>query len=92
MDEQARYDQAKKHVQELKGFYRHLSSYVLINAFLIAINLITSPNELWFYWPLFGWGIGIIAHAVSVFGGARFLGKEWEERKIRELMDKDKSK
>ncbi|MFA5353901.1 MAG: 2TM domain-containing protein [Thermodesulfovibrionales bacterium] len=88
MDEQARYDQARRHVLELKGFYRHLAMYLLINAFLIGINLVTAPEELWFYWPLLGWGIGIIAHAVSVFGGSRFLGKDWEEKKIREFMDK----
>lgn len=55
---------------------------------MTVFHLVTSPEELCFYWPLLGWGIGIIAHALSVFGGSRFLGKDWEEKKTREFMDK----
>jgi len=90
MDDQAAYDAAKKRVRQLRGFYVHLIVYVLVNAPLVGINLATSPGALWFYWPLLGWGIGIVAHAASVFGTGRFLGKEWEERKIKELMEKQK--
>ena len=43
------------------------------------------------HWPLLGWGLGIVAHAASVFAGFTFLGREWEERKIKDLMDKGKS-
>ncbi len=88
MDEQTRYEEARKRVEEIKGFYVHLASYVLINAALILINLLTSPNNLWFIWPLFGWGIGLIVHAFSVYSG--LWGKSWEERKIKEIMEKDK--
>ena len=90
MDDQASYDAARKRVRQLKGFYVHLTVYVFVNALLLVINLVTSPGALWFYWPLLGWGIGIVAHAASVFGTGRFLGKEWEERKIKELMEKQK--
>lgn len=88
MDEQARYEEAKKRVLEIKGFYQHLVSYLIINAALLVINLLTSPQYLWFLWPLVGWGIGLAFHALSVFGG--LWGKSWEERKIKELMEKDK--
>jgi len=90
VDDQARYERARKRVKALKGFYRHLAVYLLVNAFLLVINLVTSPSALWFIWPLFGWGIAIVVHAASVFGGERLWGKEWEERKIKELVDKDK--
>ena len=88
MDEQARYQQAKKRVEEIRGFYMHLVTYLVVNAVLVIINLLTSPGSLWFFWPLGGWGIGLILHAFSVFGG--FWGKDWEERKIKEIMEKDK--
>jgi uncharacterized membrane protein len=90
MDEQARYEQAKKRVTELKDFYQHLIVYLAVNAFLVVINLLTSPGHLWFYWPLLGWGIGVAIHAATVFGSSKFWGSRWEERKIKELMDKDK--
>ena len=48
------------------GFFFHFSSYVLVNLILIAVNLIFTPDRLWFYWPLLGWGIGILAHGLAV--------------------------
>jgi hypothetical protein len=62
--------------------------YVLVNLLLVGINLLT-PGRLWFYWPLLGWGIGLLAHFVAVKGGG-ILGPEWEERKIRALLDKQR--
>jgi len=88
MDEQARYQEAKKRVEDIKGFYYHLITYILINAVLVVINLLTSPEYLWFIWPLIGWGVGLVIHAFSVF--SNIWGKSWEERKIREIMEKDK--
>lgn len=87
MDEQARYQEAKRHVKQIRGFYFHLVSYFLVNAVLVVINLITSPEYLWFIWPLIGWGIGLIMHALSLFGG--LWGKSWEEHKIKEIMEND---
>lgn len=50
-----------------RGFYIHFAVYVLVNAFLIGLNLATAPNKLWFQWPLMGWGIGILGHAAGAF-------------------------
>ena len=92
MDEQALYERAKKRVEEIKGFYAHLMTYVLVNLALIVLNMVTSPRDLWFFWPLFGWGIGVVAHAASVFGPGRLWGAAWEERKIKELKEKDRTR
>ena len=56
-----------KQLFEDTGFKIHFAAYVLVNLLLIAINLLTTPNTLWFYWPLIGWGIGIIAHGAAVY-------------------------
>ena len=48
------------------GFLIHLAAYLSVNFLLLVINLLTTPNELWFYWPLLGWGIGILAHGLAV--------------------------
>jgi len=86
-DEQ--YEEAKKRVKELRDFYGNLLTYVAINILLIIINLITSPGSLWFYWVTIFWGIAILLHASKVFIlKGRFLGREWEERKIKEIMAK----
>lgn len=84
----ALYRQARRRVRQLKGFYSHLASYVLVNAGLVVTNLLFTPGYLWFLWTLFGWGIGLLAHAAGVFRPFRVFPRDWEERKIREYMDK----
>jgi len=85
-----KYEEAKRRVKELRDFYRNLLTYVGINILLIIINLITSPGSLWFYWVTIFWGIAILLHASKVFIlKGKFLGKEWEEKKIKEMMGKE---
>ncbi len=91
--EQQRYEQARKRVQALKGFYIHATAFVLVNIALFGINVLVGGGW-WFYWPLLGWGIGLGAHALGVFGfgGGGPWGRDWEERKIREMMDKERER
>ena len=90
MKENEKYREAKERVEELKSFYIHLFIYVIVNIGLFLLDVLSSTDSLWFYWPLLGWGIGILAHAFSVFGLRGILGKEWEERKIKEIMEREK--
>jgi hypothetical protein len=53
--------------------------------------LLTAPDQIWFFWSLIGWGIGLAAHGLSVYGLGGFLGAEWEERKIQEIIAKRRS-
>lgn len=80
------YQKAVKRVKELKGFYGNLISYCIVIPFLIIINLITSPTELWFYWAMLGWGIGLFFHAMNVFA----IGKNWEEKEIQKILNREK--
>jgi len=89
IDEDARYRAAKSRVGQLRGFYVHLTTFIVVNAFLIILNLITSPDTLWFYWVLLGWWVGLIAHALQVYGSFTIFGKDWEDRKIKEYLDRD---
>lgn len=61
------YVRAKRRVNAKIGFYAHLAIYLTINISLIFINLTTSTDYLWYKWPIFGWGIGLIFHGLSVF-------------------------
>jgi len=79
------YRKAAKRVKDLKGFYGNLTSYCLVIPFLLIVNLLTSPGHLWFYWPMLGWGIGVASHGMSVFA----IGKSWEEKKIKEILEKN---
>jgi hypothetical protein len=81
-----RYERARKRAEELRGFYTHLCIYAIVNIGIFAVNMLTNPHSLWFYWPLLGWGIGLAIHAFVTMAGDRFLGDDWQERKTRELM------
>ncbi|WP_395054531.1 2TM domain-containing protein [Flavobacterium sp.] len=75
---------AKERVEKLKGFYGNLISYCFVVPILIIINLNTSKFQ-WFWFPMLGWGLGVTFHALETFG----YGKSWEEKKIREIMNKE---
>ena len=84
---ETKYQKAKERVEAIKDFYIHLTAYVVVNLILFSINMIVSPDDLWFFWPLMGWGIGLFFHALSVFSSGPGFGADWEEKKIRELME-----
>jgi two-component system, LytTR family, sensor kinase len=61
---------ARKASRVRTGFFIHLAAYALVNALLVCINVATTPDRLWFQWPLLGWGVGILAHGIAAFAFA----------------------
>ena len=95
-EEQLQYEKALKRVKKIKGFYTHLLVYIVINIMIVILNIQNlDKGESYFeagnFFTAFFWGIGIVAHGFSVFGPNIFFGKNWEERKIKELMEKEKN-
>ena len=92
-EQNERYFLAKKRVKSIRGFYIHLFFYLVINA-VIIVQIYSHNNHDFFQLESFStalfWGIGLLAHGTSVFGSNLIFGKKWEERKIKELMSKDK--
>ncbi|PHP45380.1 hypothetical protein B6V01_004315 [Methanosarcinales archaeon ex4572_44] len=66
--------------EEKRDFSVHLVAYVIVNAMLIAINFIYSPDDIWFFYPLIGWGIGISMHYLF---GVRWIQKELKGREAK---------
>ena len=91
MQNQEAYQRAKKRVEAKLGFYIHLAVYIGVNILLIIINLTSSPDYLWFIWPLFGWGVGLFFHALGVFvfpGGSGIKEKMIEKELEKETLKK----
>lgn len=88
-NEQDAYFRAKKKVKEIRGFYYNLACYCIVITGLLILNLATSREHLWFLYPALGWGIGLAFHGMGAFGITFMLGKDWEERKMREYMQKE---
>ncbi len=89
-NESNKYLRAVKRVEDIKEFYSSLIAYCVVIPFLIFINFRFVPQFHWFWFPMLGWGIGLIFHGFKAFSYNPFLGRDWEERKIQEYMNEDK--
>ncbi len=85
-------ERARERARELKDFYKHLVTYVLVCSLLVVIDVADADSRAdtfiglkWAYWPIFGWGIAVFFHAISVF--VPMSG--WEERKAQKLYEKE---
>lgn len=83
--EEVAYKAALERAEMLQGYYVHLLVYLVVNAGLFLINLLTKGDggSWWFYWPLAAWGIGLAIHTMVVFGVV--FGEGWKQRKADEL-------
>lgn len=91
-DIETKYARAKDRVQELKKFYGKLTSGILAIFITGGINYYTNEWEHpWFLWVVFGVGLSVTFKAVKVFGMGGALGKNWEEKKIKEILDKEQN-
>lgn len=90
--ENSKYILAVERVEKLKKFYSSLASFIIVMPFLIFINLNYTPFFYWFWFPLIGWSIGLVSQLLEVNNFNIFLGKNWEEKKIREIMNDSKDK
>ena len=58
---------ATHRVRRRRGFYSHLTAYVLVNLMLVAIWYFTGAGYFWPMWVMLFWGIGLVFNAVAVF-------------------------
>jgi hypothetical protein len=76
---------AVRRVRAKLGFRNHLLVFVLVNAGLAAINLITSPRYLWFLYAMGGWGIGLLVHGLTVHGRTSGLREDMIAKELERL-------
>ena len=79
--------QARDRVAAKLSFFVHLAVYIAVNLLVVAVNLLATPGHLWFYWPMLGWGIGVVFHGVVVLSFVKWrpLVAGMEEREFRKL-------
>jgi hypothetical protein len=69
------------------GFYIHLAAYIAVNLLLVVVNFSTNPENLWFKWPLLGWGIGLFAHWFATFVGPKLMQRLFERELEKDHQD-----
>jgi len=103
MDNQERKkERAKKQLDKIKGFYNHLGVYIIINTLLQIFYTGAFGSGDWnMYTPFWArlitpvsWGIGLTIHGIVVFYGHKIRKpwKEWEDRKIKKIMEEEEER
>lgn len=62
--------EGQKHTRVELSFCAHFAAYMVVNTLLVFLNLLVSPDNLWFYKPLLGWGTGLAAHGIGMLAGS----------------------
>jgi hypothetical protein len=55
-------------LKKRREFHKHVAIYLLVNAALVAIWMVTNPGG--FFWPVFPlvfWGIGVVMNAWDAY-------------------------
>ena len=88
-DEVRAREQARRHVRGLRAFYIHATVYAAVMAMLLFINITTGDiwqGNFWAKWPAMPWGILLLIHGFFATRGADLFGRDWEDRKVEEIM------
>ncbi len=95
-----KFERAKKRVEELKKFYKHVAFYIVINGFFIGRRIyndiaygdsfVDAFTDIRNYRLFFWWGVIVIIHGLKVYQFSFLFNKDWEKRKIKEEMNRNK--
>lgn len=88
-------EEIRKKIKILKRFYMDVINFAVVNAILILIWLtFDKTGTFWPKYVMLIWGILLVFKAYRmgvaplIFPRSSFLNREWEERKVRELLRK----
>ncbi len=80
------YRAARRRVRRVMGFYRHVTTYVSVLLLLLAVDIVTGPDEFWVQWVALIWGIFLAMHFLNVWVFDAVIGRDAERRMVeREL-------
>lgn len=96
MENTIEYENAKNTVIRIKKFYKHLLIFSIINLLIIYLNISSlDENESYFQFENFitftFWGLGLLAHGLATFYPNFIFSDEWEENKIKEILNRNKN-
>lgn len=96
------YLKAKQKVDRIRGFYIHLTSYVIVNIAISTWKIIRNLNngetfsEAFFDFSTFivwiAWGIGVVFHALAVFSSIMPFARQWEDKKLNQFIIEEEEK
>ena len=82
-------ERARQYVKDVRDFYYHLMTYVLVGTMLVVLDVRAGGEGAvlgldWAYWVIIFWGLGVAGHAVSAFFGEYRVHKLYLRQQDRE--------
>ncbi len=84
---------ASKKVNQLKSFYKHLFLYTIALILFLLKEYTNLPLQFfpikYINWVIvIIWTAVIVGSAIDLFASYKIFGHEWEERKLRSILEK----
>lgn len=108
MKDEDLYEWARTRARQLRALYLHVAVYLVVMGALLVINALTRDDAgmyhmgdryyhrggggWWVVWPALAWGAAVGIHAVVVLLGGTGKVDTWEERKVEELVRREKER
>ena len=77
---------AWRRVRSMRLFFSHVTVFIVVN-FLLFVVVAATNGSSWFYAPLIGWGMFLALHGLHAYELLPWTTHDWEQRKVRELIE-----
>ncbi len=82
------YRRATERVRARLGFAGHAAVVAAVALLLLIVNVIVSPDLIWFYWPVAFWLVALALHGWTVFGPGLPMIERWRQREAARELDR----
>src|SRR2546426_10907862 len=82
------YRRAQKRVYQRLAFYQHFAIYLIVNAGLLALDILNGTDHFFVQWVIGGWGIGVLFHFLHTFALDGDTVNRWTEREYQRLANR----
>ena len=80
--------EAHRWVRRKRILYTVLGIYLALSLLWFAIDMADGTENLWFYWPMLGTGIGVAITAIVLLGVGGVFGMDWERRQVDDYLQR----
>jgi len=88
---------AQDRIRQKKRLNQHFVIFLVGAVFIIIVNPVLGYGENffienWFVWAILIWAFLFIVHAFNVYVTNSFMGKEWENKQLIKLREKQRQR
>jgi uncharacterized membrane protein len=81
-------EEARRYVRRKRILFTIVGIWLALCLMWFVIDLLDDSSSWWFYWPMFGTGIGVAITAIVLLGIGGLLGADWERRQIDKYLNR----